>query len=305
MNDVAIKEPPSVIADMAARFGMDKRAFEATLKATVVPSNITNEQFAAFLIVAREYNLNPITKEIFAFPSKGGIQPIVSIDGWCNIINSHPQLDGIEFDDIKDEKGNITAIACKMHRKDRKHPVVAIEYMAECKKQTDTWSKWPARMLRHKALIQAARYAFGFSGIVDMDEADRMVDVTPEDNKPVVTAKGAYGTQTEMKKVWGRIKDAYLESGSDEELEAAHQKWAVDFEIIKSIDPQISDNLERIKEERSKAIAAVNRQRSDFNGDDGWVTDEAPTFDEEEIIPPTAPVTGAGAFLNRAKAMRS
>ena len=29
-------------------------------------------------------------------------------------------------------------------------------------------------MLRHKAAIQSIRYAFGFSGIVDPDEADRM-----------------------------------------------------------------------------------------------------------------------------------
>ncbi len=38
------------------------------------------------------------------------------------------------------------------------------------------------RMLRHKALIQAARYAFGFSGVMDEDEADRiaaMKDITP------------------------------------------------------------------------------------------------------------------------------
>jgi hypothetical protein len=31
------------------------------------------------------------------------------------------------------------------------------------------------RMLRHKALIQAARLAFGFSGIYDQDEAERIV----------------------------------------------------------------------------------------------------------------------------------
>ena len=29
----------------------------------------------------------------------------------------------------------------------------------------------PTRMLRHKALKEAARYAFGFAGIVDEDEA--------------------------------------------------------------------------------------------------------------------------------------
>ena len=29
-------------------------------------------------------------------------------------------------------------------------------------------------MLRHKALIQCARYAFGFAGLIDPDEAERM-----------------------------------------------------------------------------------------------------------------------------------
>src|SRR3954470_23204855 len=46
--------------------------------------------------------------------------------------------------------------------------------MAECRQSTDAWAKWPARMLRHKAVIQAARMAFGFAGIVDPDEAARM-----------------------------------------------------------------------------------------------------------------------------------
>ena len=44
--------------------------------------------------------LNPFTKEIYAFPDSksGGIVPMVSIDGWCRIINEHPQLDGIGFE---------------------------------------------------------------------------------------------------------------------------------------------------------------------------------------------------------------
>ena len=38
-------------------------------------------------------------------------------------------------------------------------------------------------MLRHKALIQAARYAFGLGGIYDPDEGERikeMIDITPK-----------------------------------------------------------------------------------------------------------------------------
>lgn len=186
MTQLQTAEAPSIINDMAKRFGMDKRAFEATLKATVVPANTSNEQFAAFLLVAKQYNLNPITKEIYAFPAKGGgIQPIVGIDGWCNIINSNPQLDGIEFEDVMTD-GKLTAITCRIYRKDRSKPTEATEYMEECKKDSsEPWKKWPARMLRHKALIQCARYAFSLSGIVDPDEAERMIDVTPTVTNPV------------------------------------------------------------------------------------------------------------------------
>lgn len=181
MNAVTTtKQPPSVINDMAKRFGMDPRAFESTIKQTIMPANVqvSNEQVAAFLLVAKKYDLNPFTKEIFAFPNRGGIQPIVSIDGWLKIINEQPEFDGMEFEDKLDDSGSLLAVTCRIYRKDRSRPTSVTEYMAECKRSTDTWKQWPARMLRHKAAIQAARYAFGFSGIMDPDEADRLESVT-------------------------------------------------------------------------------------------------------------------------------
>jgi hypothetical protein len=63
-----------------------------------------------------------------------------------------------------------------MYRKNTSRPVTVTEYMNECKRNTDTWKTWPARMLRHKATIQAGRYAFGISGIIDPDEAERFQD---------------------------------------------------------------------------------------------------------------------------------
>ena len=166
---------PSITAAMAERYGMATSAFEATLRATVVPKECSREQFAAFLVVAHEYGLNPILKEIYAFPAKGGgIQPVVGIDGWVRLMNQHPQMDGIEFDDHLDDNGQLTAITARIHRRDRGHPIVVTEYMVECRRNTEPWKQWPTRMLRHKALIQAARYAFGYSNIFDLDEAERM-----------------------------------------------------------------------------------------------------------------------------------
>lgn len=167
----------SILLSMAGKFGMEPAAFEATVRKTCGCDGASKEEFAAFLLVANEYGLNPVTKEIYAFPKKGGgIQPIVGVDGWFTMANNHPAFDGITFEDRLSEDGQLVAVTARVHRKDRSHPIEVTEYMAECRRDGgDTpWKKWPARMLRHKAAIQAIRYAFGFSGIVDPDEADRM-----------------------------------------------------------------------------------------------------------------------------------
>ena len=200
-------QPRSLLREIAGQYGMEPQQFAATLKATVVPANVSNEQFAAFLLVAKRYGLNPLTKEIYAFPTKGGgIQPIVSVDGWLKMINSHPEFDGMEFEDHADANGNLVAITCRIFRKDRSHPTEVTEYLAECQGalkdkwgNPTPWAKWPRRMLRHKATIQAARYAFGFSGIQDEDEFERTESVTQppppppppaqQPNAPVVEAE--------------------------------------------------------------------------------------------------------------------
>lgn len=187
---VATIEPRrSITVDMAARYGMEPGAFEQTLRATVLPGNASKEEFAAFLMVAKEYQLNPITREIYAFPKKGGgIQPVVGVDGWANIINSHPAFNGLTFVDNLDDKGLLVSITCRMWRKDRDHPIEATEYLAECRRETDPWRSWPRRMLRHKAMVQAARYAFGFAGIVDHDEAERFTRATASKGRPSLAA---------------------------------------------------------------------------------------------------------------------
>jgi hypothetical protein len=101
---------------------------------------------------------------------------VVGVDGWARIINEHPQFDGMDFNEAEDGAW----IECVIHRKDREHPTKVKEWMAECKRNTQPWNSHPRRMLRHKALIQCARIAFGFGGIYDQDEAERIVEADPE-----------------------------------------------------------------------------------------------------------------------------
>lgn len=166
----------SLVSRMADRFGVDADKMMVTLKATAFKGDVSNEQMMALLVVAEQHGLNPWTKEIYAFPDRNhGIVPVVGVDGWARIINSHQHFDGMDFEEAEDGSW----IKCTIHRKDRAHPTSVKEWLSECKRDTGPWKSHPRRMLRHKAMIQAARVAFSFGGIYDEDEAERIIDVEP------------------------------------------------------------------------------------------------------------------------------
>jgi len=155
-----------------------------TLKATAFKGQVSDAQMTALMVVANQYGLNPWTKEIYPFPDKNnGIVPVVGVDGWSRIINEHPQFDGIEFEQ---DEGSCT---CIIYRKDRSRPIKVTEYMAECSRSAGPWQSHPKRMLRHKAMIQCARLAFGYGGIYDTDEAERIVENTIDPVTGEITAK--------------------------------------------------------------------------------------------------------------------
>ncbi|AZI14536.1 phage recombination protein Bet [Avibacterium paragallinarum] len=171
---------------LAERFEMgSSENLPQTLMATAFRGqNVSPDQMTALLVVANQHGLNPWTNEIYAFPNNGGIVPIVGVDGWSRIMNDHPQFDGIEFTFNDDN-----SCTCNIYRKDRTRPTTVTEYMIECSRNTQPWKSHPKRMLRHKAMIQCARLAFGFTGIYDQDEAERIVEnqkeplnVTPKPN---------------------------------------------------------------------------------------------------------------------------
>lgn len=194
---------------LAAKLEMgDGSGLVETLKATAFKGQVSDDQMTALLVVANQYGLNPWTKEIYAFPDKNnGIVPVVGVDGWSRIINSHPQFDGMDFEQDGD------SCTCIIYRKDRRHPIKVTEYMDECKRGTQPWQSHPRRMLRHKAMIQCARLAFGYGGIYDQDEAERIVENSEKDMGPVevVTPElpGYTDEQFEEKlAAWGRLIDA-------------------------------------------------------------------------------------------------
>lgn len=229
-------QPPSLLSKMAARYSVDPAKMLSTLKATAFKGDVSNEQMMALLIVADQFRLNPWTKEIYAFPDRqNGIVPVIGVDGWARIINERPEFDGMDF--VQDD----ASCTCRIYRKDRSHPIEVTEYMSECKRNVGPWQSHPKRMLRHKAMIQCARIAFGLGGAVDPDEAERIVerDITPSaDPLPI-------GNRIEQIKA--RVKKA-KEVVDTATGEIAPESPAMSY-------AQVRDALERCKTDDDRALA--------------------------------------------------
>jgi phage recombination protein Bet len=197
-NEITTTQPDtkrqSLVARFAEKYHIEPARMLDTLKATAFRQRgdvvVTNEQMAALLIVADQFGLNPFTKEIFAFNDKGAVVPVVSVDGWARIINEHKAFNGLEFnysDQIETMPGGKPCPEwCEVviYRKDRDRPTVVREYLDEVYQAprgqnggfAGPWQTHTKRFLRHKTLIQGARIAFGFAGIYDEDEANRIVE---------------------------------------------------------------------------------------------------------------------------------
>lgn len=191
MSELATTTPQpraSALAVMAEKYHVEPSKLLDTLKNTVF-RGASNDELLALVVVSNEYGLNPLTKEIYAFPAKnGGIVPVVSIDGWIRMMNDHPQFDGIDYEFQHDEQGRLVSCTSIIYRKDRSHPTRVTEYLNECRRNTEPW-KMESRMLRHKATIQGARVAFGFSGITDEDEARETPGLAAKDVTPKTAAR--------------------------------------------------------------------------------------------------------------------
>ena len=212
----------------------------------------TNAELAVITGVCATYGLNPLVKECAAFISGGKLQIVVMIDGWYKLVNRQPDYDGVEFEDHFNDKGDLVSTTCKMYLKTRGRPVCVTEYLTECRDpKSSVWQKWPARMLRHKAFIQAARMAFGISEVVDDDEAARITgarqekDITPTSTAPAIdwqaindmmaecadldTLKGVAGglrREMEINGTWAQHKDhmILLHAEHKERIEKAYNE---------------------------------------------------------------------------------
>lgn len=228
---VPAKQSDPLTVAVAKRFGMSPDAFAMALRSTVLPRvkdpetkqwrDPTAGEVYGFLTVVKTYHLNPFTKEIYAFPKKGGgMEAVVGIDGWLRIINEHEQFDGMtqEWTFVADPDGGpptVESCTTLVHRKDRGHPTSITEWYDECYRDTDPWNKMPKRMLRNRSIVQGGRVAFGLSmGYDEEMEGLRETEIEVVDSKPLgqAPASDLNGLADELGKAIEKPAEAPQES---------------------------------------------------------------------------------------------
>jgi len=202
-SNVVSMQPKGLVARMAHGYGISEADFMSAVRQTLMPEKripgkngeadtygpASDAEILGFLATADRYGLDVFTKQICAFPAeRGTVIPVVTVDGWIELVNRDPRYAGVEFDDHMDVQGNLYAITAKIKVLQPEAPggcrtVQTTEYLSECVQATAPWMSHPKRMLRHKAFIQAVRLAFGMGGLVDDDEARRIVMAQAEENK--------------------------------------------------------------------------------------------------------------------------
>lgn len=206
-----------VLTQLAEAAGVDENAYWHTLQQMCGCKGATKEQFLGLLMQAQKLGLDPIQRQLFLMETKKGPQVIVPIDGYLTLMLRNPDYLSHEVIEERDEAGVVRAITAVIHRKAQHNagvpPFRHTEYMSECARGSGPWQSHPYRMLKHKAMSQAVRYAFGVY-VPDANEWERADDVArPVDAEvsdgPTPAATLGPGLAGEM--------DA-LEQASDEDL---------------------------------------------------------------------------------------
>ncbi len=162
-----------------ARSGMSEEGFVGALTTTSLSrlESWTLADLERLLAACVRHGLDPTTgREAYLVPDSAGAAPmvVVSVDGWSRIMNAHEQFAGMRFrESTQLEDGLPSWTECTIHRWDRRVATTVREHLSEVRGMSTAWVTHPRRMLRHKAMVQCARLAFGLTDIVDPDEAYR------------------------------------------------------------------------------------------------------------------------------------
>lgn len=181
--------------------------YDLELIKNTVAKGATEDELKTLLYLCKEYNLDPIKKEIYFLKYGGKATILTSRDGYLKIANLNEQFDGLESDVVyqgdkltKKEDGSLhieyspehlsfdktklMGAFCSVFRKDRrKATTVFVSLKDYYKKGAPIWDQYINAMILKVAEAMALKRAFAISGLVTREEIEKEhfeTDIEPE-----------------------------------------------------------------------------------------------------------------------------
>lgn len=162
-----------------------------------VAQGATENELKLLLYLSKEYNLDPLKKEIYFLKYAGRSTYITSRDGYLKIANHNPEFDGLESDVVylgdkltkRDDgsllieygeshlafdKTKLTGAFCTVFRKDRSKSItVFVSIKDYYKKGMPIWEQYTNAMILKVSEAMALKRAFAISGLTTQEEIER------------------------------------------------------------------------------------------------------------------------------------
>ena len=185
----------------------------------IAAKHCTDAEFQMLVYVAKQYNLNPLLKEVFAQKYKnkrtGEWSPasiIVTRDGFVSIAHQTGDFEAMQSRvEVVQMPINRNGVQrdwqykgiCSIYRKGAEHPFVFEAYEDEYNSNTNVWSDKPKTMIMKVAESQGLRKAFKLNGLYTEDEMPPAEDheKTPEGHKPPALTEAQAAWEAEERRI--------------------------------------------------------------------------------------------------------
>ncbi len=180
---------------MAKTTGTTAHENEELLRKSVAPG-ATDDEFKTFMYLCKEYNLDPLKKEIYFIKYGSKTTILTSRDGYLKIANLNENFNGIESDVVYQndiltkrddgslhisygpehllfDKSKLSGAYCSVFRKDRdKATTVFVSIKEYYKKDAPIWQQYTNAMILKVAEAMALKRAFAISGLTTKEEIE-------------------------------------------------------------------------------------------------------------------------------------
>lgn len=163
----------------------NKETYLELIQKTIAP-NASHSELSTFLYLGKEYNLDPLKKEIYFIKYGGKASILISRDGYLKIANENPQFNGLESEAVyvgdkvtkrKDgsllieygeahmifDKSKLIGAFCNVFRKDRDQAVSVFVNIKEYYKKSNIWDQYTSTMIIKVAESSALKKAFSIN----------------------------------------------------------------------------------------------------------------------------------------------